>query len=268
MIQSRASIVHGTVGRRAVIAGLLAMPSLAGAQTKSTEPLVTIFAAASLQDALNKAGWVYVAQNAHPVRFSYGASSALARQIEQGAPADVFISADTDWMDYLAQKHLIVDATRRNFLSNRLALIAPVKSQISLLLGWKAPIAKALTGGRLAIAGPDVPAGRYGRAALTKLGLWDEVKDHLAPAENVRAALAFVARGEAPLGIVYDTDAKIEPRVKIVGLFPDNSHPPILYPGALTATSTNPNAKGFLDALTSPLEANVFRQFGFKVLKT
>jgi len=264
MIQSRASIIQKPVGRRAVIAGLMVAPTLAWAQN---EPLVTVFAAASLQDALNKAGWIYVAQNAHPVRFSYGASSALARQVEQGAPADVFISADTDWMDYLAGKHLIVDATRRNLLTNKLALIAPAKSKVSVALGSKEAWTKALGGGRLAIAGPEVPAGRYGRAALSKLAVWDAVKDHLAQAENVRAALAFVARGEAPLGIVYDTDAKVEPGVRIVSLFPDSSHSPILYPGAVTASSTNPHAIEFLDSLTTPLEADLFRKFGFKVLK-
>jgi len=253
------------LARRDVLAGLMATaaPTLGWAQS---EPSVTVFAAASLKDALNQAGWIYVAKNLHPVRFSYGASSALARQIEQGAPADVFISADADWMDYLAKKHLIVDASRRNLLSNHLALIAPVKSKISLPIGRGMPLAKALGGGRLAVAGPDVPAGRYGQAALTKLGVWDQVKDHLAPAENVRAALAFVARGEAPLGIVYDTDAKVEPGVRIVGLFPENSHPPIVYPGAVTASSSNPNAAAFLDSLKTPLEAAVFKKFGFRVL--
>ncbi|MGH7024983.1 MAG: molybdate ABC transporter substrate-binding protein [Caulobacteraceae bacterium] len=252
--------------RRAALGALagIATPAILKAQDAS---MLTVFAAASLKEALNTAGWVYVAQFLHPVRFSYGASSALARQIEQGAPADVFISADVDWMDYLAKKRLIVAATRRNLLSNHLALIAPAKAKVSLAIEYRMPLAKALGGGRLAIAGPDVPAGRYGQAALTKLGVWDQVKDRLAPAENVRAALNFVARGEAPLGIVYDTDAKIEPAVKIVGLFPDSSHPPIVYPGAVVATSKNPNAKPFLDSLISPLEARVFRKYGFRVLR-
>jgi molybdate transport system substrate-binding protein len=250
--------------RRSVLAGLIATPAFAITDTQTP---ITVFAAASLQGVLDRAGWVYVAQNAHPVRFSYGASSALARQIEQGAPADVFISADPDWMDYLAKKKLIVEASRRNLLSNHLALIAPAKADVSLAIDWKMPIGRALAGGRLAVAGPDVPAGRYAQASLTKLGVWDQVKDHLAPAQNVRAALAFVARGEAPLGIVYDTDAMTEPGVKIVGLFPEGSHPPIIYPGAVLTGATSPNAKQFLDTLTSPLEANVFRKAGFRVLK-
>ncbi len=250
--------------RRAALVGIAALPSVAWAQGESQ---ITIFAAASLKDALNKAGYIYVAQTLHPVRFSYGASSALARQIEQGAPADVFISADIDWMDYLAKKNLIVPSTRQNLLTNHLALIAPANSKVSLGIGSKMPILRALGGGRLAMAGPDVPAGRYGQAALTKLGVWDQVKDHVAPAENVRAALNFVARGEAPLGIVYDTDAKVERGVRIVGIFPDSSHPPIIYPGAVLAASTNPNAAGFLAALTSSMEAKVFKDFCFRVLK-
>jgi molybdate transport system substrate-binding protein len=252
------------LARRSVLAGLLATPAFAD---PPAETPITVFAAASLQGVLDRAGWVYAALNAHPVRFSYGASSALARQIEEGAPADVFISADPDWMDYLSKKKLIVEATRRNLLSNHLALIAPAAAKVSLEVGWKMPIGKALAGGRLAVAGPDVPAGRYAQASLTKLGVWDEVKDHLAPAQNVRAALAFVARGETPFGIVYDTDAMTEPKVKIVGLFPDSSHPPIIYPGAVLTAATSPNARSFLDGLTSPKEADVFRKAGFRVLK-
>jgi len=146
-------------------------------------------------------------------------------------------------------------------------LIAPAKADVSLAMGWKMPIGRALAGGRLAVAGPDVPAGRYAQASLTKLGVWDQVKDHLAQAQNVRAALAFVARGEAPFGIVYDTDAMTEPAVKIVGLFPDASHPPIIYPGAVLTGATSPNAKSFLDGLTSPQEAAAFRKAGFRVLR-
>jgi molybdate transport system substrate-binding protein len=201
------------------------------------------------------------------VRFSFAASSVLARQIEQGAPADVFISADTDWMDYLAKRRLIVETSRRDLLSNHLALIAPASSKTTLHIARGMPILAALGGGRLAIAGPDVPAGRYGQAALTRLGVWDELKTHLAPAENVRAALAFVARGETPLGIVYDTDALAEPAVRIVGLFPDSSHPPIVYPAAIVAASKNAAARVFLDDLQSPREADVFRKAGFEVLK-
>jgi molybdate transport system substrate-binding protein len=253
------------VSRRGVLAGLAATPIASWAA--GNEPSLVVFAAASLREAMDQAGYIYVAKRLHPARVSYGASSALARQIEQGAPADVFISADTDWMDYLAKNRLIVGRTRRDLFSNHLALIAPAKSTVSLRVGRGMPLAKSLAGGRLAIAGADVPAGRYGRAALASLGAWDEVKDHLAPAENVRAALAFVARGETPLGIVYDTDAKVEPGVKIVGLFPDSSHAPIVYPGAVVAASKNRNARAFLDSLTTTAEANVFRKFGFRVLR-
>jgi molybdate transport system substrate-binding protein len=252
------------LARRSVLAGLMATPAWAA---PPAETPITVFAAASLQGVLDKAGWVYVAVNVHPVRFSYGASSALARQIEEGAPADVFISADPDWMDYLSKKKLIVEASRRNLLSNRLALIAPATSDVSLAIDWKMPIGRALAGGRLAVAGPDVPAGRYAQASLTKLGVWNDVKDHLAQAQNVRAALAFVARGETPLGIVYDTDAMTEPKVKIVGLFPDGSHPPIIYPGAVLTAATSPNARPFLDSLTGPREADIFRRAGFRVLR-
>jgi molybdate transport system substrate-binding protein len=252
------------LSRRSTLAGFAALPSLAWGQN---EPLITVFADVSLKDALNKAGFIYVAQTLHPVRFSYGTSSALARQIEQGAPADVFISADIDWMDYLAKKQLIVASTRRSLFSNHLALIAGAKSKISLKIGSKMPILRALGDKRLAMEGPDAPSGRYGQAALTKLGVWDQVKDHVAPAENVRAALNSVASGEAPLGIVYDTDATGERGVRIVGVFADSDHAPIVYTGAVLNASSNANATNFLEALTSPLEARAIRGFGFRILK-
>jgi len=227
---------------------------------------LTVFAAASLKNALDDVDAAYTAQSHAPVRASYAASSALARQIEQGAPADAFISADSDWMDYLAQRKLIVVASRRDVLTNHLALIAPATSTVRLTIRKGFPLAKALGDGRLAIAGPEVPAGKYGRAALAALGALDSVKDHLAPAENVRGALAFVAQGEAPLGIVYDTDAKTEPKVKIVGLFPDDSHPRIVYPAALVSASTNPGAAGYLAFLQGPQASAIFRRYGFIVL--
>lgn len=227
---------------------------------------LTVFAAASLKNALDDVNAAYTAQSHAPVRASYAASSALARQIEQGAPADAFISADSDWMDYLAQRKLIVVASRRDVLTNHLALIAPAASTVRLAIRKGFPLAQALGDGRLAIAGPEVPAGKYGRAALTVLGVLDSVKDHLAPAENVRGALAFVAQGEAPLGIVYDTDAKTEPKVKIVGLFPDDSHPRIVYPAALVAASSNPGAAGYLAFLQGPRASAIFQRYGFIVL--
>ena len=249
--------------RAAVFGAVLAL--VASAALAQPAPL-TVFAAASLKNALDDVDVAYTTQNHAPVRASYAASSALARQIEQGAPADAFVSADSDWMDYLAQRKLIVAASRRDVLTNHLALIAPATSSVRLSIRKGFPLAKALGDGRLAIAGPEVPAGKYGRAALAALGVLDGVKDHLAPAENVRGALAFVAQGEAPLGIVYDTDAKTEPKVKIVGLFPDDSHPRIVYPAALVAASSNPSAAGYLAFLQGPQASAIFRRYGFIVL--
>lgn len=226
---------------------------------------VTVFGAASLKNALDEVGAEY-AKTGGEARFSYGASSAIARQIEQGAPADVFVSADSDWMDYLAQRRLIVASTRRDLLTNRLALIAPADSKTNLKIARGMPIAQALGSGRLALAGPDVPAGKYGRASLTALGVWDSVSGKLASAENVRSALQFVARGESPLGVVYDTDALVEPRVRIVGLFPAGSHPRIVYPAAVVASSKNPDAARFLAFLRSPRAAAIFKKYGFSVL--
>ena len=226
---------------------------------------VTVFAAASLKNALDEVGAAY-ARTGGEARFSYAASSAIARQIEQGAPADVYVSADSDWMNYLAERKLIVAASRRDLLTNRLALIAPADSKVALKVAKGMPLAKALGSGRLAVAGPDVPAGKYARASLTALGAWDSVSGKLVQAENVRAALQFVARGETPLGIVYDTDAKVEPKVRIVGLFPDGSHPKIVYPAAVVASSKNPDAAKFLAFMRTPKAAAVFRKYGFTVL--
>jgi molybdate transport system substrate-binding protein len=219
-----------------------------------------------MKNALDDVDAAYTAQARTPVRASYAASSALARQIEQGGPADVFISADAGWMDYLAQRKLIVAASRRDVLTNHLALIAPAASTVHLAIRPGFPLAQALGDGRLAIAGPEVPAGKYGRASLQALGVLESVKDRLAPAENVRAALAFVAQGEAPLGVVYDTDARTEPKVRIVGLFPDATHPPIVYPAARVAASQNRAAAGYLAFLQSPKGAAIFRRYGFVTL--
>lgn len=243
-------------------AGLLASLLLAAAAQAAP---VTVFAAASLKNALDEVGAEY-AKSGGEARFSYAASSVIARQIEQGAPADVYVSADSDWMNYLAQRRLIVASTRQDLLTNRLALIAPADSKVSLKVVRGMPIARALGSGRLALAGPDVPAGKYGRAALTSLGAWNSVSGNLASAENVRSALQFVARGESPLGIVYDTDALVEPRVRIVGLFPANSHPAIVYPAAVVAGSKNPDAVKFLAFMRSPRAAAVFKKYGFVVL--
>jgi molybdate transport system substrate-binding protein len=223
---------------------------------------ITIFAAASLRNALNQAAAQYAKDTGTPpATISYAASSALARQIEQGAPADLFISADSDWMDYLAQKNLIRRGSRVDLFTNHLALIAPKDASVKLAIKRGFPLAQALGEGRLAMAGPEVPAGKYGEASLMALAVWDQVKDRTARGENVRAALQFVARGEAPLGIVYDTDALTEPQVKIVGLFPDSSHPKIVYPGA--AITAKAQATAFLAWLHGPKGAAAVKPFGF-----
>lgn len=246
------------IARRSVLAAGLA---LTAGPVLAQRAGVRIFAAASLQTALTKIAAGYRGPGA-PMRPTFGASSAMARQIAQGAPADLFISADTEWMDWLSQRRLIAAGTRRNLLSNRLVLIAPKTSPVSLKITARMPLASALSGGRLAIADPvAVPAGKYGKAALVKLGVWDSVAGRLAPAENVRTALAYVARGEAPLGIVYATDAHAEPRVKVVDVFPQATHPRILYPAALTKAT--PTGRAVLDYLSGPRAMAVFTVEGF-----
>ena len=224
-----------------------------GTPASAQAPKLIVFAAASLKDALDEANALYQRQKGQDIATSYAASSTLAKQIEAAAPADVFISADLDWMDYLAKRNLIKPETRANLLGNRLVLIAPVASGGKLSIAPNFPLAQALGNGRLAIADPNgVPAGRYGKAALESLGVWSSVADRLAPAENVRATLALVSRGEAPLGIVYQTDANSDKGVQVVGTFPDDSHPPIIYPIAVVAASTSPGAPGYVAFLKSP----------------
>ncbi|WP_425292899.1 molybdate ABC transporter substrate-binding protein [Kaistia soli] len=229
---------------------------------------VTVFAAASLKEALGAATATYKAKTGKPVAVSYAASSALAKQIEAGAPADIFFSADLDWMDELAKKGLIDPSTRTTLLGNTLVLVAPKDSAATITIGKNSPLAAALgADGKLAMgAVASVPAGKYGKASLTALGVWDAVAPHVAEADNVRGALAFVARGEAPFGIVYGTDAKAEPGVKVVGTFPEDSHPPIVYPIALVKASSNPDARAFLDWLVSPEARPAFEQAGFTVI--
>lgn len=224
---------------------------------------VTVFAAASLKDALDENVRLYQARSGDKIVVSYAASSALAKQIEAGAPADVFISADLDWMDHLEQRRLIKTGTRLNLLRNRLVLIAPADSTTSVKIEREFPLARILGDGRLAMANPDaVPAGKYGKASLQALGVWKEVQPKVAAAENVRAALVLVSRGEAPLGIVYRTDAAVEPRVRVVGEFPENSHSPIIYPAAITATGKSA-ATAFLHSLSAPAARAVFEKYGF-----
>jgi molybdate transport system substrate-binding protein len=250
-----------------LMAGILAL-GLMTAPVAAWAADTLVFAAASLKSAMDGAAKAYEAKTGHKISVSYAASSALAKQIEQGAPADIFISADLDWMDYLAGKNLIRNDTRHNLLGNTLVLVAPAGSSISLKIAPHFDLAKALGDGRLAVADPTaVPAGKYAKAALEKLGVWDSVKGKLAPAENVRATLAFIAQGEAPLGIVYQTDATAEPKVKVVDTFPADSHAPIIYPIAQTASSTNPDASAFLAFLKTDDARKIFEGQGFQVLK-
>jgi molybdate transport system substrate-binding protein len=233
---------------------------------KPAQPL-TVFAAASLKESLDEAARAYEKQTGTPVRVSYAASSALARQIEQGAPADVFFSADLEWMDYLQQRQKIDPASRRNLLGNQLVLVAPKNSRAQVDLQKPASLSAALGNGRLAIGQiRSVPAGKYARASLEALGAWDGVKSKLAESESVRAALMLVARGETPLGIVYVSDAKAEPAVRVVAVLPDDSHPPIVYPGAALRDSRHPQAAAFVHWLSSPTARTVFQRRGFTVL--
>jgi molybdate transport system substrate-binding protein len=241
--------------------------ALSGAPAPAQSRGVLVFAAASLKNALDDIDTQYQQQTGKHVTASLAASSTLAKQIENGAPADIFISADLEWMNYLAKKKLIKPATRKDVLGNELVLVAPKGSAVRIKIAPGFPLAKLLAGGRLAMADTSaVPAGIYGKAALEKLGVWASVESRIAQAENVRVALALVALNEAPLGIVYRTDAAVEPNVRIVGVFPDDTHPPIIYPLALTAASTNPDAAGFLAYLESPKAASLFEKQGFKVL--
>jgi len=247
-----------------VLAACLAAP-MASAQGG---PSITVLAAASLKNALDEAVGSYEKKSGSKVTVSYGASPALARQVEAGAPADLFISADLDWMDYLQQRQLIRPATRVNLLGNRLVLIAPSGSQASFAVDRNMPLAQALGDGRLAMADPDaVPAGKYGKAALEALGAWTAVASRVARTENVRVALAFVARGECPLGVVYATDAAVEPRVRIVGAFPADTHPPIVYPAAVTAAGKSAAAGSFLQFLGSAEAKPIFERYGFSIPK-
>jgi molybdate transport system substrate-binding protein len=244
---------------------LLPWSLLAAAMLSAPAPAadVRVFAAASLKEALDDIAATYRAKTGDRVVVSYAASPALARQIEAGAPADVFIPADPDWMDYLERRRLIKAGTRRNLLGNRLVLIAPSDSRASVTIAPGFPIAGLLGNGRLAMADPDaVPAGKYGKAALEALGVWREVRPKVASTENVRAALVLVARGEAPLGIVYRTDAIADRRVRIVGTFPESVHPPIVYPVAVTASGGAP-AEAFASWLGQPAARAVFAKHGF-----
>lgn len=249
------------------LAAAVAVFGNGGVHAQEQKP-VLFFAAASLQTALNAIADAWQKETGKRVQFSYAASSALARQLEQGAPADLFASADLDWMDWADQRKLIKSDTRRTLLGNSLVLVAPKDAASDLKIAPGFPLAAAIGDSRLATGTPQsVPAGKYAQAALTNLGVWDQVAPRVAGADNVRAALALVARGEAKYGIVYRTDANAEPRVKVVDTFPASSHAPIVYPFAVTATSAHPDAAAFLAYLATPSATKVFETEGFTVLK-
>jgi molybdate transport system substrate-binding protein len=251
----------------AVLAAMLAVTACGDAKptVAREERPVTVFAAASLTDVLEAIGDLYAADG-HPVpRFNFAASSALARQMEQGAEADVFISADEDWMDYVADKSLIEPASRTLLLTNELVLVAPASAPFALAMADGMDLVGALKGGKLALADPNsVPAGKYAREALTHFGAWAAVESSVARAENVRAALRFVETGDAAAGIVYATDARAAgDALMAIGVFPPESHTPIVYPAALIAGRADGPGKAFLTFLGSEAAEAVFREAGF-----
>ena len=255
--------------RRVVLAAFAALLTIAVPlhPASAQEKTITVFAAASMKNALDNVDAAYTKQSGVKVVASYDASSALMKQIEAGAPADVFISADLNWMDYGSQKKVINDATRVNLLGNRLVLIAPKDSNLgNVTIGPGFDLAQLAGDGRIATGDVRaVPVGKYAKAALENLGSWDAAAAKFAMTENVRAALTLVARGEAPLGIVYATDAEVDPSVKIIGTFPDDSHPPIVYPVAATVTA-KPEAQSYLAHLRSAAAKAIFERYGFTFL--
>lgn len=252
--------------RFAVVA--LAICITAVAPARAAEPPLTVFAAASLKESMDEAASAYQRATGQPIRVSYAASSALARQIEHGAPADVFVSADEAWMDALQDRGLIDAGTRADLLGNALVLVAPRASPARTPVLRRGTDLRPWLGarGRIAVALVDsVPAGKYARAALASLGMWDALAPRTAQAENVRAALLLVARGETPLGVVYASDALAEPRVRVLATFPPDAHPPIVYPVARVAASRHPRATAFVQWLQAPAAAAIFRRRGFRV---
>ncbi len=252
---------------RNLVAAFL-MLSMASAPAAARNTKLTVFAAASLKNALDEVNKAYMAANGgKTVVASYAGSNALAKQIEQGAPADIFISADLAWMDHLEGKKLLKDGTRSSLLGNRIVLIAPNDAPTAVKLEKGVDLAAVLGDGRLAMANTDsVPAGKYGKAAVENLGAWEGVKNKIAQAENVRAALLLVSRAEAPFGIVYKTDAASDPGVTIVDTFPADTHPPIVYPAAVIAATENTDAESYLKFLRTPEAVAAFEKLGFAVL--
>lgn len=254
----------------AAIAALIVTVTVPLPARQTPAPGVLIFAASSLKTALDAMTSPVRQATGVAIRVSYASSAVLARQIENGAPADLFISADTDWMDYVDTRHLLQPGTRVDLLGNALVLVAPKSEPVSLTIAPGFNLAGALGRRRLAVGETTaVPAGKYAKAALMRLGVWTSVEARLAPAENVRAALTLVSRGEAPLGIVYATDAAADPSVVVVDTFPANSHPAIVYPAALVArrgaASTSTPAAAVLAFLRSTQATAIFKQYGFTI---
>ena len=246
----------------ALVSGLILVLA-ANVPTRADERL-TIFAAASLKGTMDEAARIFEEKTGHPAVVSFASSSALAKQIEAGAPADLFISADRRWMDFLVERGMVKAEAVTPYLSNRIVIVAPLQSDVSITIAPDFPLVSALKGGRLAMGEPNsVPAGIYGKEALGFFGIWQAVEPHVAGAENVRSALKLVSRGEAPLGIVYATDARAEPEVKVVAVFPQESHPAIVYPLAPVLASKNPNTRAFLDFLMTDEARAIFTRAGF-----
>lgn len=244
-----------------------ALLALIGIMPAQAADALLVYAAASLTNVLQELEPQYRQASGTAVKFSFAASSTLARQIEAGAQADVFFSADAEWMDYLQNRGLIDAPSRSNLLGNRLVLIAPADSTVQLKVAPRFALAAALGKGRLAMGDPDsVPAGKYARSALSNLGVWNDVADRIVRADSVRAALAFVGRGEAPLGIVYATDAQVDKQVRVVDAFPADTHTAIVYPIARTVDA-NAEATKFIEFLRTPAPQQVFRKYGFSILQ-
>ena len=252
-----------------MFAGACATMSLAPSAraADNEEPVLLVFAAASLTNVLDELSVTWERSTGVPVKLSFASSSVLARQIEAGGRADVFISADQEWMDYLQARNLIDKNSRRNLVGNQLVLIAPADSKLDLTIAPGFKLAAALGGGRLSTGDPDtVPVGRYARSALRSLGVWDEVAERLVRADNVRGAMMFVARGEAPLGIVYTTDALIDPKVRIIDTFPVNTYAPITYPAA-SLNDARAESAAYLAFLGSTAAAATWKKFGFQEIE-
>ncbi len=264
MNMSSLSLPFVSLSRRAAGLAMATAVSLGVALTSAqAADEITVFAAASMKDALNSIGELYTKETGTKVVFSFASSSVVARQVTAGAPADIFVSADVKWMDYVSKAEAIEDDTVRIIAGNSLVVVAPADEAKPVEL-TKDALLERIGDGHMAIGSPEaVPAGRYGKASLVSLGLWDAVESTLVHMENVRVTLASVARGEVALGIVYGSDAAIEPRVAVVATFPDDSHAPIVYPAGLVK-GAGPKAIGYLEYLSSPAAREVFAKLGFK----